>query len=94
MLEDTILKGTALKKFKEFVNAQGGDLEVINNTDLLPKSKYSEEVIIDEETSSSYTFEVTGSRSAGLLIREETSDSNELVVGRYLIQVAILPPFA
>ena len=40
MLLDVIENGKALKKLKEFVAAQGGDTSCIENTELLPKSKY------------------------------------------------------
>lgn len=40
ILLGTIESGKALKKLKEFVAAQGGDISCIDNTDLLPKSKY------------------------------------------------------
>jgi pyrimidine-nucleoside phosphorylase len=44
MLKEAIHSGAALKKFKEFVKAQGGDDSVVDNTDMLPKSKYSYEL--------------------------------------------------
>lgn len=40
ILEDTIRTGAALNKFKEFVAAQGGDPEVIDNPELLPKAEH------------------------------------------------------
>ncbi|MPQ42743.1 pyrimidine-nucleoside phosphorylase [Clostridium tarantellae] len=40
MLEKSIASGIALKKLKEFVNAQGGDASVIDDTSKLPKAKY------------------------------------------------------
>ncbi len=40
MLLGTIENGKALNKLKEFVAAQGGDTSCIENTELLPKSKY------------------------------------------------------
>jgi len=49
MLEDSVRSGKALEKFKEFVKAQGGDISVIENTDLLPASKYSFEVKADRD---------------------------------------------
>ncbi|RKZ34823.1 thymidine phosphorylase, partial [bacterium] len=36
MLEKKLQSGEALEKFAEFISAQGGDANVINNTDLLP----------------------------------------------------------
>lgn len=49
MLEETIKTGSAYEKFKEFVKAQGGDVSVIENTDLLPKAKHVIEVKVDKE---------------------------------------------
>lgn len=40
MLMRVIENGEALNKLKEFVQAQGGDIEIIENTDLLPKAKF------------------------------------------------------
>ncbi len=39
MLLKTIEDGSALRKFREFIEAQGGKGEVIDNTELLPKAK-------------------------------------------------------
>lgn len=44
MLMETINKGTALAKLKEFVVAQGGDAAVIDDTSKFPKAKYVLEV--------------------------------------------------
>lgn len=44
MLMETINKGTALAKLKEFVAAQGGDISVIDDTSKFPKAKYVLEV--------------------------------------------------
>ncbi len=41
ILQDLIDSGKALEKFKEFVIEQGGNIDYINNTDLLPQSQYS-----------------------------------------------------
>ncbi|WP_404987606.1 pyrimidine-nucleoside phosphorylase [Clostridium culturomicium] len=40
MLKGTITSGAAIKKLKEFVSAQGGEVDCIDNTDLFPKAKY------------------------------------------------------
>lgn len=40
MLKEVIKNGKALKKFKEFVKAQGGDESVIDDVSKLPKAKY------------------------------------------------------
>lgn len=49
MLENSVKSGKALEKFKEFVKAQGGDISVIENTNLLPASKYDFEVKADRD---------------------------------------------
>lgn len=41
--------GAALKKFKEWINAQGGDPDWIDNTELFPKAPFVKEVISDKE---------------------------------------------
>lgn len=40
MLLGTIKDGSALAKFKEFIKAQGGNVEQVEDTDKLPKAKY------------------------------------------------------
>ena len=45
MLKEVIANGKALDKFYELVEAQGGDVELVKNTDLLPKAKYIEDVV-------------------------------------------------
>ena len=47
MLKETITSGAAIEKLKEFVKAQGGDIECINNTDLFPKAKYVVPVVAE-----------------------------------------------
>jgi pyrimidine-nucleoside phosphorylase len=42
ILKSLIKSGKAFEKFKEFVTAQGGDVNVIDNTDLLPSTQFSE----------------------------------------------------
>ncbi len=49
MLLETIKSGAALSKLKEFVIAQGGDIEGIEDTDKLPKAKYVLPVISEQE---------------------------------------------
>lgn len=43
-LEDNIKSGVAIEKFKELVRIQGGNTDIIDNTDKLPSSKYNIEV--------------------------------------------------
>lgn len=40
MLKETISSGSAVKKLKEFVKAQGGDTECIDNTAFFPKAEF------------------------------------------------------
>ena len=40
LVKETVANGNALKKFKEWVIAQGADAERINKNDYLPKAKY------------------------------------------------------
>lgn len=49
MLLDTIESGAALNKLKEFVKAQGGEIECIDDTSLLPKAQYIEPVFSEIE---------------------------------------------
>ncbi|MBE6062697.1 MAG: pyrimidine-nucleoside phosphorylase [Clostridium butyricum] len=44
MLEEVIKSGKAFEKFKEMVKAQGGNIKMIEDTSLLPKSKYITEI--------------------------------------------------
>jgi len=43
-MKGAIKDGSGLKKLKEMVEAQGGDPAAIDNTDMLPKAKFEEEV--------------------------------------------------
>jgi pyrimidine-nucleoside phosphorylase len=49
LLKKTIKDQSALKKFAEFVRAQGGDDSAVYNTDLFPKASIQEEVIAESE---------------------------------------------
>ena len=49
MLMETITSGKAIMKFKEFISAQGGNTEGIDDTSKLPKAKYIMEVRAEEE---------------------------------------------
>lgn len=44
MLEDAIKSGRAFEKFKEMVKAQGGNVEMIEDTSLLPTAKFMTEI--------------------------------------------------
>ncbi|MGL5575743.1 MAG: pyrimidine-nucleoside phosphorylase [Sarcina sp.] len=49
MLRGTIKSGQAIEKLKQFVSAQGGNTDVIDDTSKLPKAKYILEVIADKK---------------------------------------------
>ena len=49
MVENTITSGAALKKFAQFVEAQGGNPDYVYNTDLFDKAKYEVSVYSDKE---------------------------------------------
>lgn len=49
MLLETISSGSALNKLKDFVAAQGGDVSIIEDTDLLPKAEFIVPVKSNEE---------------------------------------------
>ncbi|ETJ35339.1 Pyrimidine-nucleoside phosphorylase, partial [human gut metagenome] len=44
LLEEAVSSGKAFEMFKSMVKAQGGSVEMIDDTSLLPKSKYVTEV--------------------------------------------------
>lgn len=44
LLKDAVSSGRAFEKFKEMVKAQGGNVKMIEDTNLLPKSKYVTEI--------------------------------------------------
>lgn len=46
---ESIQNGSALNKFKEWITAQGADLEKINKNDYLPKAKYKIAVLSDKD---------------------------------------------
>ena len=49
MLEETIAKGTALDKLAQFVEAQGGDAQMVYHPERLVKSQFTEEIQSPEE---------------------------------------------
>ena len=48
LAKGAVENGSAFRKLKEIVNAQGGDVKVLDNTDLFAKAKYSLNVTADE----------------------------------------------
>ncbi len=62
MIKKVIQDGTALKKFYDFIESQGGDVEAIKSPDFL-KSKFTKEIFATE----SGFMEVTSSLALGLI---------------------------
>lgn len=48
ILKKNISSGKAVDKFREFIKAQGGNVEVINNYDLMPKAEHHIDILSDE----------------------------------------------
>lgn len=48
LLEESIENGKALEKFKTFVASQGGDINVIDNPELLPKAEYQIDILANK----------------------------------------------
>ena len=49
MIKDAVLSGRALDKFVQFIKAQGGNVEQIYDTSLLPKASLEKYVYLDSE---------------------------------------------
>lgn len=49
MLEEAITSGSALQKFKDFIQAQGGDASIVDDPSKLPAAKYQIEVKSQED---------------------------------------------
>ncbi len=45
--KQALTSGAALLKFKEWISAQGGDVSLIDNTDLFPKSSFEHKIIAE-----------------------------------------------
>lgn len=78
--KDLVLKsisnGTALEKFAQMIEAQGGDKEYIYNTNLFPKTQFSHNVISDKDGYiDSMDTEEIGITAAILGAGRETKDS-------------------
>ena len=83
LLLENIENGKGLEKLKEFVEAQGGDSSLVDDTSKLPKAKYIEEVKVDK----SGIITKINAEAFGLIAMElgagrETKDSNiDLALG-------------
>ncbi len=49
MLEDSIASGSALKKFCEFIEAQGGDIAFVDDLSLLPLGEITKDIIAEKD---------------------------------------------
>lgn len=47
LVEEAVSSGRALERFKHFVAAQGGEANIVDNPELLPKAKYTFNVVAD-----------------------------------------------
>ena len=63
MLMDAVNSGRAFEKFKEMVKAQGGNTAILDDTSLLPKSKFITEIKAEREGN----VEVLHSEKLGIL---------------------------
>ncbi|NLK93642.1 MAG: pyrimidine-nucleoside phosphorylase [Clostridiales bacterium] len=83
LLLENIKNGKALKKLKEFIIAQGGNEEFVDNIDLFEKPSY----IIDVKSNSSGVIKKIHSEALGIIAmklgagREKKEDSIDLSVG-------------
>lgn len=66
MLLNTIKSGEALEKFKEFIKAQGGEIDVIDDTNKFEKAKY----IVPVKSENSGVVERINSQKIGLIAME------------------------
>lgn len=66
LLRENLTNGKALNKLKELVEAQGGDSSIIDNEELMPKSKYQLSITSDRE---GYVSKIC-SEEVGLLAME------------------------
>jgi pyrimidine-nucleoside phosphorylase len=48
-VKEALADGRAYGKFKEWITAQGGDISYIEDTDMLPRSEYSFDVLAEED---------------------------------------------
>lgn len=81
MIKETIKSGNAFEKFKEMVGAQGGEIEYIDDPELLSKSKYIMPVLATESgTVESIDSDMVGSIAiylgAGRMLEEDKINRN------------------
>ena len=83
MAEEAVINGNALKKFREFVKAQGGDPDITEDEKILPKARFIEPVYFEKDgfLASCKTTEVG---MASLILgggREKKTDEIDMSVG-------------
>jgi pyrimidine-nucleoside phosphorylase len=49
LLYESIKSGAAYNKFKEFIKSQGGDIDYIENTNLLPHAQFEHKLVSDKD---------------------------------------------
>ncbi len=83
LVNDSITSGNAYKKFKEWISAQGGNSNWIENTDLFPKSKHKEDIKAENDCFiSSMNAEQIGVSSVILGAgREKKDDAIDMTAG-------------
>jgi len=89
-LEEVICSGKALKKFAQFVEAQGGSPEVIDNYDILPRAKIvSDYIASGDGYISSIDAEVVGKAAlelgAGRATKDDKIDSSVGIVLKHKV---------
>lgn len=83
LLNEKISSGEGLAKFRQLVEAQGGDVAMVDDPDKLPKARLIETVMASQ---SGYIQEVAAEKIAGLAVelgagREKKGDAIDLAVG-------------
>ncbi len=81
--EEALLSGAALRKMKEWIGAQGGDLRVIDDPSLLPKATYAEPLLATKDGYFVSTEAAEVGRAAMLLGagREKSGDTVDPAAG-------------
>lgn len=83
LLKKNIASGKAVEKFREFVEAQGGNPEVIENYDIMPKAEHQIEILSDNAGFITQLSAIDVAETAKLLGagRDKKEDSIDLGVG-------------
>lgn len=86
--EEALLGGAALRKMKEWIEAQGGDIRVIDDPSLLPKAAYTHTVTAQKSGYFASTEAAEVGRAAMLLGagREKSGDTIDPAAGLVLLK--------